>query len=272
MRTRSLAALAAFTIGTLAGSLQARDHFVCDERQADHACEIRESSMPASGHLDVDAAPNGGISIRASDGGEILIRAKVETWGESDSEAKAMLTKLHIEAANGRIRTAGPHEENWGRHNHQGWSVSYEIRVPARIDLTLKSVNGGISVDGVKGALDADTVNGGISLTAVAGHVHGTTINGGVNVLLAASQLDSEGMTLKTTNGGVTVSVPGSFAGRIAADTVHGGMSSDFPGHVSEEGRWGVGPRHFELSLGSGGGPVHVETVNGGVSIRRHEV
>jgi DUF4097 and DUF4098 domain-containing protein YvlB len=71
---------------------------------------------------------------------------------------------------------------------------------------------------------------------------------------------------VETVNGGVTLSLPAAFAASVHVETVNGGMSSDFPGAVSDRQH---GPRKFDLNVGSGGPPVKVETVNGGVKIRK---
>jgi hypothetical protein len=47
---------------------------------------------------------------------------------------------------------------------------------------------------------------------------------------------------------------------------VNGGFSSDFPLTV-EAGSWG--PKRVQGTIGSGGGRLNLETVNGGIAIRK---
>ena len=54
-----------------------------------HACEVRDSRLPAPvGPLTVDAAPNGGIRVEAWDQADVLVRAVVQTWADDDAEAE----------------------------------------------------------------------------------------------------------------------------------------------------------------------------------------
>jgi hypothetical protein len=238
----------------------------CEEVRANRACEIRESRMSAGGRLDVDAAPNGGIRVTAWEKNEILVRAKVEAWGDSKSEAESTLAQVKVIAENQKVKSTGPRENG---HHSWGWSASYEIFVPARIDLGMETVNGGINVDGVTGAMKFETVNGGIHLARVAGKINGQTVNGGVHVDLSGAKWDGEGLDVHTVNGGVTLGLPDSYSAEIRANTVHGGLSSDFQGAKITKGQWGAGPNTLELNLGSGGAAIKLETVNGGVRIQR---
>ena len=60
----------------------------------------------------------------------------------------------------------------------QGWHVSYRLAVPTGTPLSLKTTNGGISVDGVDSHVEFTTVNGGVRLSRMAGEVQGRTSNG----------------------------------------------------------------------------------------------
>lgn len=266
MRYLYTAGLAVLALSTLAGAVEPKHGMRCEDERANHACEIRESTMPAGSRLDVDAAPNGGIHVTAWEKNEILVRAKVEAWGESKSEAQSTLSQVKVIAENQKVHSTGPKESG---HHSWGWSTSFEIFVPAKIDLGMETVNGGINVGGVSGAMKFHTVNGGIHLTQVAGRIKGETVNGGVHVELSGARWDGEGLDVQTVNGGVTLAVPDSYNATIKANTVHGGMNSDFNGAKITKGQWGAGPNSMELSLGSGGAPIKLETVNGGVRVQR---
>jgi len=267
MRYLYTAGLALLALGTVASALEPKPQgMACSEERANRACEIRESHMSAGSRLDIDAAPNGGIHVVAWDKHEILVRAKVEAWGESKSEAQSTLGQVKVIAENQRVHATGPREEH---HNNWGWSVSFEIFTPAKIDLGMKTVNGGVAVNGINGALKAETVNGGIHLADVAGTIKGQTVNGGVHVQLSGGHWQGEGLDVQTVNGGVTVAIPDSYNANVEAQTVHGGVSSDFSGAKITKGQWGAGPNKLELTLGSGGAPIKLETVNGGVHVQR---
>lgn len=220
-------------------------------------CEMREMTIGTTGRLEVDAAPNGGISVAAWSRAEVLVRAKVETWGE------AKLGDVRVNATPGRVIAEGPKSMGW---RDSGWSVSYEIFLPERTDLDLRSVNGGISVDGVRGELKARTTNGGMTLAAVGGKVNAQTTNGGVNLRLAGRGWEGESCEVTTTNGGVNVEIPENYAARLVASTTNGGLKSEVPNAKVEKGRWTGGT--MELSAGGAGPVIKVTTTNGGVTVR----
>ena len=70
-----------------------------------HACEVRDSRLPAPvGPLTVDAAPNGGIRVEGWDQPDVLVRAVVQTHGDDDAEARALLPQR---AGDGRRHPRG---------------------------------------------------------------------------------------------------------------------------------------------------------------------
>lgn len=231
-----------------------------DRARAVH-CEVREMRLPATGELSVNAGPNGGITVEGWDRAEILVRARVRTQARNEEEARELASEVRVEQGNGRIRSEGPRDSDWNRRN---WSVSYEVFAPRRINLVLASVNGGLRVSQVEGDLELSTTNGGISLEQVAGAVRGRTTNGGLDVRLAGNRWNGSGLDLRTTNGGVTLTVPEDYSARLETQTVNGGMQIDFP--VTVQGRIG---KRIEADLGRGGAPIRVETTNGAIRIRR---
>lgn len=238
------------------GSMECRDGSDGGRR----SCEIREQTLDAGSHINVDASPNGGISIRAWDQSRMLVRAKVEAWnGERSSDA--MLRQISLRLSPDSIRADGPRQE--GR---EGWSVSFEVFVPRSKDLTLRTVNGGISVDAVRGALRFETVNGGVHLSGVGGRIEGHTVNGGVTVQLAGNSFQGERMEVSTTNGGVHLQVPDGYSARLEIETVHGGVHGSLPNAYRSSG-W-IGNR-MEATLGKGGPLIHLSTTNGGVHVDR---
>ena len=270
MNLRMLSALgAAFFIATLCAPAQDKK-LACGDSQngkRSHVCEMRETSLAYTGKLDIDATPNGGISVIGWDRNEVLVRARVDAWGDTDSEAKNNLSQVQIQTAGSTVKADGPRSGMLGKWGgQQNWSVSYEVFSPRKMDLKMTSVNGGIKVNSVKGNIRFETVNGGITLSAVNGTVKGETVNGGVNVDIAGNRWEGEGLQVETVNGGVTLSLPTNFAADIQARTTNGGMHSEFEGAVTQ-GKWG--PKRMELKLGGGGPLVKLETVNGGVNVRK---
>ena len=229
------------------------------DNQAVH-CEVRSSTLAAVRELSVNARPNGGISVTGWDRPEIRVEARIQTRAPTDAEATSIGSAIRIETSGGNVSAEGPETRD-----RRGWSVSYEVFAPRQIDLDLESVNGGLRVAGIGGDLELGTVNGGISLEDVTGDVRAHTTNGGVDVRLAERGWSGEGLELRTTNGGIALSLPADFSGHLVANTVHGGVDTDFP--VTVQGRIG---RRIDAVIGRGGPTVSLTTTNGGIHIRRN--
>jgi len=219
-----------------------------DGEQARH-CEIREQSVASIGRLTVDAARNGGATVKGWLRSDVLVRARVEARADTEGAASIMASRVAIDSSGGQVRAMGPEaaDNSW-------WSVSYEIFVPQNTDLTLKSYNGGLTISDVRGQIHFDAHNGGVHLKRVAGDVSGATVNGGVQVELTGAYWDGRQLEVSTHNGGVTVAMPAQYSAHIQAETGSGGIHSDFPVGLEANPR----ARKVDYNLGSGGGLIHL--------------
>jgi len=236
----------------------------CDDggsrgRDAEQYCEMREVTVPAGGHLDIDGGTNGGVTVKGSNRNDVLVRSKVQTSGEDSAESRRVAGEIRVETSAGHIHAVGPSMEG-----HRGWGVSFEILVPQRTDLELRTHNGGISISGVQGHISFEAVNGGVHLQQLAGSVEGHTTNGGVHLELAQDHWDGDKCDVSTTNGGVTILVPANYSAHLETGTVNGGVRVGFP--VTMQGEIN---RQIAVDLGSGGRLVRATTTNGGVTVER---
>jgi DUF4097 and DUF4098 domain-containing protein YvlB len=103
-------------------------------------------------------------------------------------------------------------------------------------------------------------------LSNVAGDVKGKTKNGGVSVALSGSSWKGSGLDVETTNGGVHLSIPETYAARIETGTVNGGFKSDIAALNIERNERTRAVR-LNTEINGGGAPVRVVTTNGGVKI-----
>jgi DUF4097 and DUF4098 domain-containing protein YvlB len=247
-----------FALGALPLAAQNKQLSCENNNVGDRArfCEMREQTLPSTGRMEIDGRQNGGVTVKAWDRPEVLVRSQVTAQGESDADARSAVAQVIVHAAGSQIAADGP--------SGKSWSVSYEVFVPRQMDLNLTAHNGGLHIEGVRGNIQFNTQNGGVHLTQVAGLVKGRTQNGGVHVELAGARWDGQGLDVETQNGGVHIAVPANYGAHFESKTVNGGMKSDFSEVVRD--------RHqHEVSADiNGGGPtVRVTTTNGGVTIQK---
>jgi hypothetical protein len=225
----------------------------------ERVCAMREMTLPVTAALNVDGSPNGGISVKAWSKSEILVRARVDTYGETKSQAESRQSEVVIATAGGKVSSTGP--KTMGKTHY---SVSYEVFVPRKIDLSLNSTNGGVSIEGVSGNISSETTNGGLKLTNLAGKVFARTTNGGVKVVLAGPTWEGEGFEVSSTNGGVSIEAAPNYSAQLELRTTNGGLSSQIP--VTVQGKY-TG-KSISAKIGNGGPPVRATTTNGGISLK----
>ena len=127
-------------------------------------CEVREYSLLAgAASLDVNAEPNGGIQVQGVQRGDIFVRAKVVAIAASEQRAREIASGVRIDAAPDKVSAEGP----TGLERNEHWSVSYRLEVPTNSSLSLRSTNGGISINDVEGKIEFRTVNGGVTQSGV---------------------------------------------------------------------------------------------------------
>ena len=148
---------------------------------------------------------------------------------------------------------------SWG--NRAGAVVTYELLLPAGLEVDVETVNGRISAERRLGPLTLNTVNGSVRVEEQGGPLHVNTVNGSVEVSFAGALRSAD---LETVNGSVTVACDRDSSFRFELQTVNGKIRSDFP-DLTVEGRWG--PKEARGTIAGGKDRLAVETVNGEVRI-----
>jgi putative adhesin len=142
-------------------------------------------------------------------------------------------------------------------------SVTFTVRVPAGVRFVGRTVNGSIEADALTGDVDAHTVNGGVRLST-AGKAQAETVNGSITA--SVGQADgTEALTFKTVNGSIALDLPAGASAEVRAATVNGEIHSDFP--LGGQAR--ISRRRLSGTIGGGGRPLALETVNGSINIRQ---
>lgn len=226
------------------------------------SCDVREETLSKVDLLDVDPGGNGGIRVRGVSGSTTRVRFRIVGYARTERDARTLVGDVRVSADGGRIRATGPRsvDDGW-------WNVQVEIETPRDTALALSTRNGGIALHGVSGRTRFETSNGGVSLVAVSGDVRGRTRNGGLRVVLDGSRWRGDGLDVETTNGGIHLELPPNYNAELHAETNNGGVDIDFP--ITVRGRLSDLRRRIDTTIGTGGAPLRVRTVNGGVRIVR---
>jgi len=213
--------------------------------------------------LDIETA-NGAVTILGSDATtEVGVRATRSARGRTEEEAQDRLARIDYsaQALEGRVVLryhATGQEEDVRRFA----GVAFDVTLPRGARILVRTSNGAVSVEAIRGnatvttangAVDlydiegsviAETSNGRVEAVRVAGDVHartsngdlwmeeiigvvdGETSNGSVRYVGAPS---GEANRLWTSNGSITVRVPATASVRFRATTSQGSLRSQLP-------------------------------------------
>ena len=209
---------------------------------------------------------NGPIVVEAATGPQVEIRATRVARAKSDEEAKELLKNVEIkeDVAPGRvaIQTVTRTGMSFGRRSV---NVEYRLRVPAGLQVSVKTENGGIGLHDVNGTIAATTTNGGVRGTNLSGAVSAHIVNGGIVMDLARGAGPVE---LESVNGGIRLDIPTDLNADVEASAVNGGVSADdaLKLQTSERAR-----TKLIGKLNRGGPRISATTVNGGVRFRARD-
>lgn len=205
---------------------------------------------------------NGSITIKTWDRPEVSIQ--VEKRASTEDYLKEIEVAIDASPHDLSIRTTFPHHLLSWLWNGGGGSVNFTLLVPSTVNLhDITVVNGGVTIEGVGGSIEAHTVNGNVRVAGARGDTEVSTVNGSirteVTTLGAAGQLH-----LSTINGSIVALLAHDVNATVSASTVNGGTSCELPIRLTEESS-----RHgLHGILGAGGGSISASTVNGSVHLQ----
>jgi len=247
-----------------------------------------EIDLPALGvHTVLIRTDNGTIQVRPTrgDSDTIHVRAIIRAAGSDENAAQACLDAVDIITP-----TSGPadsvQEIRWA-WSDPNWSsqkaeVSFEVSLPAALDLNVETENGKIDVVGATGdcelksrngairawavaaqRISASTQNGAIDIESPAGEIDLTTTNGKIVAALTGTTV-SKG-TLKTQNGEIRLSIDPAANVQFRCKTNNGRITNSLPlGDVKKSSRRGLTGQ-----LGDSGGTIDVSSNNGAIRLEK---
>jgi DUF4097 and DUF4098 domain-containing protein YvlB len=245
----------------------------------------------------------GSITVKGSDGKEVIVEAKVRERSltdedeEDDEETRAALAGEDKEEKDRAAKVAGmkkigvvstglevEESNNVVSISAESWkyAVDITIQVPRASSLELHSTNDGdIVVENVSGEIEVENVNGSNTLRNISGNAVVNTVNGDVTVTMTRVTPDKP-MSFSSMNGDVDVTLPADIKANVKMKSQQGEIYSDFditlkpvPQKAEEVSKSGKGKYRisFEKNIYgaiNGGGPEYAfNTFNGDVFIRK---
>ncbi len=217
------------------------------------------------------------LEVRGAAGNTISARVVADGWriGPGDLSVTAQQTGDTISL---QVKTPDRHIHfNFGNR-----SIRIEISVPQGTALDLSSSDGSMQVSGVKGEARLLTADGSIHVDNFDGTLHGHTSDGSIQAngrfdLLDLSSSDGSitadlwkgshmngDWTMRTSDGSITLRVPGDFSAFLDAWTSDGHIDLQLPVEIS--GR--VEEKRIRGKLRGGGPTLQIHTSDGSITLR----
>ena len=205
---------------------------------------------------------NGSIRVAAADVDKIEVTATRISTAMTEDAAKADLKDFTIaETVTDKLVELDSSTRSLQIVLHGSRRVEYDIKVPKSLNVTIKTANGTVDVQGVGGALTIDATNGTIDATGLNGSADVSTVNG--PVALGFAKLAEGGVRCKTTNGQIVISIPSASKATLAARVLHGEiLTENLPVQKTDESR-----QRLNATIGGGGPEIRLETTNGEVKV-----
>ena len=210
-------------------------------------------TLTVTGPVDLDVQTGSGhIEVRAGGASAVIIRATIRVregfFGSQSAAQRVRDIESHppIQQNGNVIRVRHMEDPEARRHV----SIAYELTVPAETRLRSNTGSGHITVEGVRGPVNAETGSGGVTISKIRDEVRAHTGSGRMELDDIESNLDAH-----TGSGSIRAS---GIRGRIVADTGSGGV------HVEQTGSGDI-----RAHTGSGGVTVHTPA-KAGFDLRAH--
>jgi len=239
--------------------------------------EQRDSSFTWSGSIPAGRSlvlrnVNGGIEVVRSRSGRVEVMAE-KRWRRGDPawvrvEQQRAGDDVIICALWGPDASCdaqgmrgGKEQKSWTDRNDV--SVRFVVRIPDGVRVDATSVNGGVTVADVGGAVRARSVNGSITVRTAGGPVDAESVNGSITVAMGSIGTASA-LRYETVNGSITLTMPSTLGARVDLETVNGRVESGFPILMT-----GTPDRRRLLgSIGNGTVSLQARSVNGSVTLQ----
>jgi len=215
----------------------------------------------------------GAITVKTYSGKEVIVEGEASVSHDAPQGMKRI---------GGSVRGLEVVEEDnvITVHRHPGGTGNVTITAPVDTSLKLRTLTGGINVDGVHGEVDVHTLNGHITLTNISGTVTADSQNGPIKV--AMDSVDpGKPLAFSTLNGLVDLTFPPDLKANLTVKSNHGAVYSDFEvtlgGSRAITEKNGSADGQFRIrmdntirgSINGGGVDLTIRTLNGGVYIRK---
>ena len=233
-------------------------------------------SLKAGDELEVTIISGNVRALPAPDGtAEVSARKRGRSRDFDDVEIRVVETSRGIEiCALYGVRAGGDdcepdHNRHRGRSDreiHIQVSVDVEVRLPAGVQLVVRTISANVVAEGLSGTVDAATVSGDV-IVSTSEMIHASSVSGSLELEIHGSRWDD--LSFSTVSGDVTVYLPDNIDTDVRFNSLSGDLQTDFDMKTSRDGRRGPIGANVRGTIGAGGRILELKTVSGNAEVRR---
>jgi DUF4097 and DUF4098 domain-containing protein YvlB len=218
---------------------------------------------------------NAGITVKTHAGKDVIVESTAGSRRRDEKNSEG-LRRIDLPFGGFNVEE----EDNTITiHGHPSTGGNLVVTVPADTSLQLKSMQGGIVVEGVRGEIEVNTANGKVELTNVSGTVVANSMNGSIKATM--DRVDqTKPLSFSSNNGSIEVTLPADTKATLKMRSLHGSIWTDFDMNVTgskpvtasggDNAKFEVKfDRTMYATINGGGVEASFSTLNGRVVIKK---
>jgi DUF4097 and DUF4098 domain-containing protein YvlB len=228
------------------------------------------------GKLQVLAMMPGDLKVIGWNKSSVRLEAERIVYYSSPEDAKALLQKFPIQVrynqTSGLIQTAGSPTPP------ATMEINLTLYVPGeKTDLAIRISQGDLSLESVKGWIEATVREGSLDAKSTAGYFSGKIERGDIHVEMSGKRYEGYEFSAMTRQGSVELRLPKEYSAALQLETRDGKVAVHYPPRevegelippqivISKKGQ------SLKASVGDGGAPIRLVTYSGDVTLSLKE-
>jgi len=222
--------------------------------------EIRQSHQLAPGAGIEVASINGSVTIETSETNTAEVLVVRSARNREDLQRRRVIVEVTPQSL--VVRGEKEERNSWRGEVRQ----RVVLRVPRRVEVTVRGVNGRVSVGELEGAARLSGINGRVEVAQAIGYSEVSGINGAVQLTIA--QLGERGLRMSGINGAIDLRFDPEVNADLSISGHNGGVDTQLP-NVTLQGK--LNRSNLRARIGAGGAPITLSGINGRVRLGLRE-
>ena len=249
---------------TLAGVAGVMRGWSAQQTSGEARDEARQTFQLAAGARVEVKGINGTVEVETAE----ITTAEVRVVRTANSREDLEHSRVIVEQTSDGLLVRGEQDDRsvWQRiRGHRRVRQQVRLRVPRRIELIARGINGRVTAGEIDGSVQLSGINGRAEVAQAVGYSEISGVNG--RVAVTVRQVGERGIRVSGINGGVELRFSEDLNADVTARGINGSVRADLPGvnmQSEEHSR-----SSYSARIGNGGAPISISGVNGSVKLTR---